>query len=308
MRKVIPSPFILVGMQKFICLIILTAIQINILKAQTWDTNTTWVFETDEWEPPIYGNYLIYKITKDTIIAGESYHKIQSFNKDPESGEITHGYIPDFNLQYSNNQIFLYSASDSLRHLVYDFNLEADDSYLAYCDIDPSQFLVHIDSTTVIEHNGTERKVQFVTSEHTGGCYMYGEIIEGMGSVHHILPRYSFVDPPPGGYIVCYNDLSFSYPDDANCQSIVSTTEGKTKGFKVYPNPAKDLLLLELDEAVSNLSYSIINITGSTILRGKVDQKKQIDIHGLSSGLYIITLTLSGLPYAMTKVVINNDY
>jgi hypothetical protein len=137
---------------------------------------------------------------------------------------------------------------------------------------------------------------------------MYGEIIEGMGSVHHILPRYAFVDPPPGGDIACYNDSSFSYPDDANCQSIVSTTEGETKEFKAYPNPAKDLLFLEIDATASNLSYSIINITGSIILHGKVDQKKQINVHGLSSGLYIITLTQSGLPYAMTKVVINNDY
>jgi len=62
---------------------------------------------------------------------------------------------------------------------------------------------------------------------------------------------------------------SFLYPSD----------------LKIFPNPAKDKLSLQISEAIENLE--IWNTNGELILR-KINPEKQLDISHLKNGFYLI--------------------
>lgn len=57
------------------------------------------------------------------------------------------------------------------------------------------------------------------------------------------------------------------------------------ESVKVYPNPAKDLLYIELPNKVKNFSFEITNMIGHTLI--KEENKTQINISNLANGAYI---------------------
>jgi hypothetical protein len=59
---------------------------------------------------------------------------------------------------------------------------------------------------------------------------------------------------------------------------------------KVYPNPFKDMINVEIHD---NATVSIVNATGETLVRTELAHKgvNQIPLSGLASGLYTLRLT-----------------
>lgn len=67
-----------------------------------------------------------------------------------------------------------------------------------------------------------------------------------------------------------------------------SLNEFTTSKFNVYPNPAKNYLIIEGEE---NVYYTIVNTLGQTMVSGKITEENgQIKISNLSSGVYFIYL------------------
>ncbi len=61
--------------------------------------------------------------------------------------------------------------------------------------------------------------------------------------------------------------------------------------IKVYPNPANNILNVDVEQT-SNLNYSIYSIYGNVINKGLLyDSHSAIDISGISSGVYFISVT-----------------
>lgn len=80
---------------------------------------------------------------------------------------------------------------------------------------------------------------------------------------------------------------------------------------KVYPNPVKDLLTIDLRSAVSgSIEVSLINILGSEVKRwdqfslSKGDQKLKLDLSQFKSGMYILKITQQG--QARTQILKKN--
>lgn len=70
------------------------------------------------------------------------------------------------------------------------------------------------------------------------------------------------------------------------------------KSFKVYPNPARDYIQVEIDELQDgeNVSYIIYNILGQELLNGKENKNTfQVDTRSLKSGNYFIELQNSNI-------------
>jgi hypothetical protein len=70
---------------------------------------------------------------------------------------------------------------------------------------------------------------------------------------------------------------------------------------KVYPNPVKDFLTIDLRSAVSgSIEVSLINILGSEVKRwdefslSRGDQKLKLDLSQFKSGMYILKITQQG--------------
>lgn len=60
-------------------------------------------------------------------------------------------------------------------------------------------------------------------------------------------------------------------------------------GFYIYPNPAKDFIRIQLND-YNNSSFKIVNKIGQIIKAGMVSKNK-IELNGLPSGLYFISVT-----------------
>jgi hypothetical protein len=83
----------------------------------------------------------------------------------------------------------------------------------------------------------------------------------------------------------------------------VNTVENET--FKVYPNPASDILYIDLNEQVLN-RVSIIDVTGRVMSNYRVENMGRIslDVSGLKGGLYMLLLEGEGFK-SVARVSIN---
>ena len=70
--------------------------------------------------------------------------------------------------------------------------------------------------------------------------------------------------------------------------------QNKTEEFKLYPNPAMDILNIELGKT-ENGNIEIIDLMGRIISKESISNTnfKQMNVSGLSKGIYFIRLQLS---------------
>lgn len=70
----------------------------------------------------------------------------------------------------------------------------------------------------------------------------------------------------------------------------LSLQEGQRFEFKVYPNPARDILNIELPSTTGVTNLRIIDMLGASVLEQDINGTKQLDISKVAQGLYIIVL------------------
>ena len=90
-----------------------------------------------------------------------------------------------------------------------------------------------------------------------------------------------------------------------NLVSIKPTAE--TLAFKVYPNPAKDFLQIELNAPANQLTIDIHNVLGQSIYQQQVSQASiknyTIKLHNLQNGIYWLNIK-SGSKTGVHKLII----
>jgi len=72
--------------------------------------------------------------------------------------------------------------------------------------------------------------------------------------------------------------------------------------ISVFPNPSNGLFNLSNNLSNDNINYSVANILGSTVLTGKFNTSKSIDLSAQSKGIYFITLQYNGTK--LTKKIV----
>jgi hypothetical protein len=88
---------------------------------------------------------------------------------------------------------------------------------------------------------------------------------------------------------------------------IISATNEKVRGLKVYPNPANSgFVILYNDENVSPLQYNFSDMLGKILEIGSLNRSsgREIDASNYPSGLYIVSVTNSKLVLSQQKLVI----
>jgi Uma2 family endonuclease len=81
--------------------------------------------------------------------------------------------------------------------------------------------------------------------------------------------------------------------DKADCNLGVDDPILKDSAVKIYPNPAKDLLQLEIVNGLTISEYWIIDQFGKELLKNEVagDKSiKHIDVSQLSNGFYFLKI------------------
>ncbi|MGZ6540028.1 MAG: T9SS type A sorting domain-containing protein [Bacteroidia bacterium] len=75
--------------------------------------------------------------------------------------------------------------------------------------------------------------------------------------------------------------------ENENKEMVVASSQ--TEGIKIYPNPAKEMITIESDNALENARLSVYNLLGEKIMDTQMEGTvKTIDISGFNSGIYFV--------------------
>jgi len=74
--------------------------------------------------------------------------------------------------------------------------------------------------------------------------------------------------------------------------SVNETNANLLESVKVYPNPAKNILNIELPNHIKDFHVEITDISGKLVL--KSDNQKEINVSGVNSGNYVVTISFNG--------------
>ena len=82
-----------------------------------------------------------------------------------------------------------------------------------------------------------------------------------------------------------------SDPSLANCTTL-SSEEFGTSDYKIYPNPANNLINIKPKMALGDVTMTLVDINGRTVLHNKTNFNDTVtlDISGLQTGLYILNI------------------
>ena len=87
-----------------------------------------------------------------------------------------------------------------------------------------------------------------------------------------------------------YEELSFSNLTD----EVLGVGENAGKQFRIYPNPAHNVLFVETQNFASlqgQTEYRITNLMGQTLLQGNINaEQSQIDVTSLPEGMYFLSI------------------
>lgn len=82
----------------------------------------------------------------------------------------------------------------------------------------------------------------------------------------------------------------FPVPQPKQYEVVVESVSASNP-FEVYPNPTDGVLFVETHSMAHHGEYRIFNMMGQTVMTGNIDSDiQQIDVTGLTSGLYFITV------------------
>lgn len=256
-----------------------------------------------------------YTIRTDTIIAGTLYQVISN-------SIIQTGFVPTQpwltcgmgNFIYENyalirsagNKVFQYDLSNSTEFLLYDFNLQLNDTMLSY----PNSILFENKITgidSVFDGNQYRKRWWLTSLNNNPPTTMdsnYTYVIDGIGSGYglfgQLIPPFEYISQ-----INCFtesNGLSFSPNGFCNCITL-STNEIAETAIEVYPNPADDYL--NIKTSLKNFEAVIYDAVGKEVLVLKLKDTNQIDISNLMSGIYFLKITNGEQTILMKKIFKN---
>lgn len=68
------------------------------------------------------------------------------------------------------------------------------------------------------------------------------------------------------------------------------TEDFQTADFRLYPNPAREQLTIEMDDASSTYQVEIYDMLGKKVYNSEIQNKGQINVSSLASGTYLVKL------------------
>lgn len=153
--------------------------------------------------------------------------------------------------------------------------INANDYLIVWTDGDTNQtiglhtnFKLSASGESVILSNSTLQVIDEISFPAQNSDITYGRYPNGTGTFANLNPTYNAVNSPP-----------------------ISIREIKKTGtyFNIYPNPANDLLTIELEDEKSD-TFCIYNNLGMLMYQGEVNHKTLVDVSSFSSGMYLIRI------------------
>ncbi|MEZ4918547.1 MAG: T9SS type A sorting domain-containing protein [Saprospiraceae bacterium] len=218
---------------------------------------------------------------RNCIVLDEFYVKIQN-------NQLINNLVETHILCNENKVMDYYNPEDSTFYTLYDFNLSVGDTSKSYCPISNIYTYTLIDSLKEEVVNGQAVQVQFHSMIYQPGwqCELSSRVIENIGSSKYLFPRFGAVDPPQGGYLMCYSaSNNFIYPEgNQGCEITVSEKHIEFEAGSIYPNPVTHVLNLDL------LSFDYCTLFDSSGRQVLSSTEKTINMENLRTGLYYLKI------------------
>ena len=272
------------------------------MQAQEWmsllEDNSEWNIlwqSTGVPTPELITESLV--ISGDTLIDGELYKKV--LRKLSSETQYWHGSM-EYDLygiikEEESGKVFYKPKEQEIEYLLYDFGMNVNDTAVMYwCQNPNCEVHVRIDSIATQHIAGAERRVFYVSSKDSFSDWRWlNTWVEGIGATEGLL--YSCHVVSAGGItlheLLCYHvdgELVWQNPIYNTC--LIDNYDGiqdNTVGFsvQVYPNPAKDKVVIEGIEASEVQVYNALGQMVKTVLR-----TNEIDLSGLVEGVYMLRI------------------
>ena len=236
-------------------------------------------------------------VSGDTVVDGELYKKV--LRKLSSETQYWHGSM-EYDLygiikEEESGKVFYKPKEQEVEYLLYDFGMNVNDTAVMYwCQNPNCEVHVRIDSIATQHIAGAERRVFYVSSKDSFSDWRWlNTWVEGIGATEGLL--YSCHVVSAGGItlheLLCYHvdgELVWQNPIYNTC--LIDNYDGiqdNTVGFsvQVYPNPAKDKVVIEGIEASEVQVYNALGQMVKTVLR-----TNEIDLSGLVEGVYLVRI------------------
>jgi hypothetical protein len=213
------------------------------LNAQPWSTGARWVYEQDVFIPAPGTPYLMLTNIGDTLLLGRPCKTLE---------EAYLVVLPDGSVEKYAGQKHIIWAEGLLMEVfdpfvqaffpLYDWDKQAGDTLDSYCIFSSQPMRLAVDAVTVTNQGTLPLKVMWAHSIEPGNCYLYGPIVERLGWLSYFFPRPGFIDPPPGGSLICFTDDWLQFPAGTDCREyLVGGNEPlSAQPIELWPNPVRN--------------------------------------------------------------------
>lgn len=245
-----------------------------------------------------------YAVLGDTVINERIYSKIYVTNDSV--------FILDNSLYYcalrdSMGRWNIIKNGNSNENILYDFTLLKGDSLIVYNAFMDSVkvFINSIDSVLI----GEEYKKRMGIGE-TPNDYVWEYWIEDIGSTNGLIYPGTFI-MDYGYNLRCtsFNGSLFKvFANDGLCGCYRTAVYNRNheNNIKIYPNPADDLLKIEMHKELKNCIVNIYEITGKLVFELEMNNSEsEIELTSLSSGIYFILILNDNFIVMKDLIIVN---
>lgn len=250
-----------------------------------------------------------YKIMGDSVYNAITYKKYYAA-QGTQSNTLQYTFFALLREDISNKKVFAIPAGTNQERLLYNFNLNLNDTVRVYPldDFLGSSFKLkvdHIDS--VLVNNQFRKQMRMKSNSH----WLSEFWIEGVGSTYGIfypgLSDFWIVDAEVCIELRCFWENGvLSYPQSpfqpcyspkTNCFTRITVNAKSKDAIKIFPNPALSSLKIELGD-ISKVKLTIYDVAGCVAVTESISQEKSnLDISELENGFYTVFIEADSLKY-----------
>ena len=243
------------------------------LKSQEWaPVGSKWIYSyylSMETEP-VY-DYLFYESVKDTFIEGKTVRKIH-FQRNSNTNGMQ--LLRTEFLYMEDKRVYFYKWDQF--NLLYDFNLQVNDSYTVQ-DVDNQSISGLFTCTNKVTFNG----YNFYELGGSDNLYFGAEVLEHVGSMKDFFPTDEAVFPPEYKRLRCYITADTLYYQEEDWEIFcdhfrtLKLTELELNGLQFSPNPLSELSTLEIPAEFGAIGHiSVYSLNGQENTRYELKERK----------------------------------
>ncbi len=298
-------------MKKLLTYIVLVLLSpIAMVQAQEWAAEgTRWVYDVEYEDPSFWvKSHLTLQAVGDTLVQTPVDGTVQA--------KVILGHFVGIGVdgvlhQYDTPKVYTYADDNKVYILkkhnfatLYDFSANVGDTWPIptynnntipeECDAGIVQ--VYAKGDTLIQ--GQHRRYIKLHTLTQNSLEINGLVIEGIGNTTNpLLPRNAcgICGHGPIGGLRCFSDANLDinmFPDE-ECEYLLydNIQDVEAPGFKAYPNPATDMLTIDIPQSQSHRHHTIrvINMQGKTVWQQESDSHHHIiDVSALPMGVYMV--------------------